>query len=231
MLLTKLIQPLNAKMTNPDNTHKTNLNALIIDHNALVQAGLRSLVKEIDPTANIILSNNSLDALNNLYKDVRYDFILLNIDMPDMDGMELLRKISIHSAPQGAAIIVISSITDPGHIQQAKSLGATGFLPKNTPSTTITQTIRSALKGSKSTQFASGDNVTDISQPRKKLNKRQLQILQYLAQGMSNKEISQTIFLSEGTIKNHITQIFNFLGVSNRTQAIIEAEKLDLIQH
>lgn len=216
-------------MKKTDTTANSPLQALIINSHILVQAGLGALIREIDPEAGVNLSDNSLDALKDIDQGTHYDLILLDIDMPDMDGLELLRKISAQTSTQTTAILVISGATDPERVAQAKSLGVKYFLPKKMPSTTIAQNIRSALKHDGPPPPNSG-NLAKITQTNLQLNKRQLQILQYLAQGLSNKEISQTIFLSEGTIKNHITQILHSLGVSNRTQAIIKAEKLHLIK-
>ncbi len=208
-------------------TTASNIHALVIDNHALVSAGLKALIQKIDPQAEVAQAADAQTALHSIQAENAYDLICLDVDMPDMSGMELLQKIC--AAAEQAAIVVISSVNDPEMIQYAASLGVKCFLPKDTSSTSIIQNIKSVLNRDDAPQ-AYGDNVAEIASRKKKLNKRQLQILQYLSQGMSNREISQTIFLSEGTIKNHFTQIFNFLGVSNRTQAIIEAEKRNLIK-
>ncbi len=208
-------------------TTASNIHALVIDNHALVSAGLKALIQKIDPQAEVVQAADAQTALHSIQVENAYDLICLDVDMPDMSGMELLQKIC--AAAEQAAIVVISSVNDPEMIQYAASLGVKCFLPKDTSSTSIIQNIKSVLNRDDTPQ-AYGDNVAEIASRKKKLNKRQLQILQYLSQGMSNREISQTIFLSEGTIKNHFTQIFNFLGVSNRTQAIIEAEKRNLIK-
>lgn len=188
------------------------MNSLIIDNHALVRAGLKSLIQKVEPAADVAQAATAQDALKHLSTKHEYDLILLDIDVPDMDGLTLLSKIRTTPSSQEAAIIIICSISDPTTLKQVNSLDVQYILPKDASKTDIIQRIRACVK-------------CDTTQ---QLNKRQLQILRYLSQGMSNKEISQTIFLSEGTIKNHITQIFNFLGVSNRTQAIIEAERRNL---
>lgn len=205
--------------------NQNTIRVLIADSHALVRAGLEALIQEIDKQAIIMQASNGTEALNYLYENTGFDLILMDIVLPDMDGLEVLKKLRQKSSDE-TIIIVISSVQKPSISKQTESLGAKLFLAKDTPSTTIVQYIRSALKKT-SLPLEESNNVEPF---KKKLNKRQLQIVQYMSQGMSNKEISQTIFLSEGTIKNHITQIFSFLGVSNRTQAIIEAEKLNLIK-
>lgn len=207
---------------------KHNLRALVIDHHVLVRTGLKALIQEIDGKAYVMQAGNALDALMYIYDEPELDLVLLDIHMPDMDGFDLVKK--IRATSERTKIIVISSVSDDGTIKRIQESGVTLYLPKDTSSTAIIQNIRSTLKCHKPMPTANRDNVAVLKNAEKRLSKRQLQIIQYMSQGMSNKEISQVVFLSEGTIKNHVTRIFSFLGVSNRTQAIIEAEKRKLIQ-
>jgi DNA-binding NarL/FixJ family response regulator len=154
------------------------------------------------------------------------DVVLMDIRMPVMDGVTATAQILSRSPT--CKVLVLTTFDDQDYVNQALQNGASGYLLKDTPFDELTQSIRLVYKGY--TQLGPGLSprlsVESEVQPEdlslfEQLTPREQEILQQIAQGASNREIADRLYLSEKTVRNHITHILSQLGLRDRTQAAI----------
>ncbi len=202
---------------------------LIVDDHALVRRGMNYVVKECFPDAEVAEAEGAEAALTVL-KAGKVDLALVDVRMPDLDGLELLRasKAQWPDVP----IIMLSTYENAPYVKRALADGAAGYLLKDATPEDLGQAIRVALSGSGNVlsprviqnlfedvdSTSSGGRRPDFS-----LTQRETDILALLAEGRSNRDIAQSLFLSEKTVKAHLAAIFRKLGVTNRTQAAMAA--------
>ena len=163
------------------------------------------------------------------------DVVLMDIRMPVMDGVAAI-EILKQQAPE-IKILVLTTFDDDEYVVRAMAHGADGYLLKDTPSIELAQAIRSIDRGY--TQMGPGlfakamtnhleqsDNTeSDLIPPEAQLTPRELQVLQLIATGHSNKEIAEQLYITERTVKNHVNSILRSLNLRDRTQAAIFAHK------
>ncbi|NJO39447.1 MAG: response regulator transcription factor [Cyanobacteria bacterium CRU_2_1] len=160
------------------------------------------------------------------------DVVLMDIRMPVMDGVTATQHIC-QQFP-GTKILVLTTFDDAKYVAEALRYGAKGYLLKDTPSEELAEVIRSIDRGY--TQFGPGilekmiaQAPTNSPEPEKlppgltELTTREREVLRMIATGASNREIAQTLFISEGTVRNHISHILSRLNLRDRTQAAIVA--------
>jgi DNA-binding NarL/FixJ family response regulator len=158
--------------------------------------------------------------------------------MPVMDGVAATREL-LHQYPT-LKVLVLTTFEDDELVQQAVQAGAVGYLLKDTPSEEVAQAIRAVHRGY--AQFGPGIlSKMAIAQPAPpkaeippgfdELTPREREVLALIGQGANNREIAQALFLSEGTVKNHVTNILGRLGLRDRTQAALLAASLQLDEH
>ncbi|WP_427159791.1 response regulator transcription factor [Aliinostoc sp. HNIBRCY26] len=161
------------------------------------------------------------------------DVVLMDIRMPVMDGVEAT-KIICQQFPR-TKILILTTFDDAKYVAEALRFGAKGYLLKDTPAEELAEAIRSIHKGY--TQFGPGIvekmmanvSVIETDKPQElppgmaELTAREKEILKMIAKGASNREIAQAVFLSEGTVRNHISNILARLNLRDRTQAAIVA--------
>ena len=208
------------------------LQVLMVDDHALVRTGLELLILEIDKSAQVVQASSSSEALAVVEHNPYFDLILLDVDIPDMNGLCLLPKL-LEISPE-ASIVVITGNEDFSLKEKALALGAKNYLTKNTNSHIIKKTLDQVIQAHQEKEVSKGrvlheQRITDTQDLASLFNSRQLQILECLAQGMADAKISQAISIPEASITNHITTILELLAVSNRTQAVVEAARRGLI--
>jgi DNA-binding NarL/FixJ family response regulator len=157
------------------------------------------------------------------------DVVLMDIRMPIMDGVAATREIN-QRFPQ-TKVLVLTTFDDDEYVTQALQYGAVGYLLKDTPPEELAQAIRAVHKGY--TQLGPGIGkkimaqiatpTVDRTEGWEQLTPREQEILQLIAKGASNREIAQALYISEKTVKNHVTNILSRLGLRDRTQAAIWA--------
>ena len=201
-------------------SHKKNI--LLIDDHELFRVGLR-LILEPETDANIIeiekISDLSLVSTN-------IDVVLLDICLPGINGLEGMSIIQKHWPKSRIMLLSASNYHD--NINTALESGASCFLNKNSAPEVIIKTVQSLLKKrSLKKAFNSGnkEECSAINEPKPMLSNRLLEVLALLAQGISNKEIADQLFISEHTVRNHIATLMSHFDVHNRTQIIIEAQR------
>jgi len=215
------------------------MNILIVDDHALFSDGLSHIVKQLSDDTLITAVNSVEEAITQLKSSTEYDLILLDINMPAMDGLTLLQR--FRADELCIPIVVISSETKPGIIRQALELGTMGFIPKSHNAKQMIEALTSVLEGSmyvpedvqkQLDKLPADNNKQGISGRLQQfgISKKQHQTLELVAKGLSNQQIATTLNRSEHTIKSHISALFQILGASNRTECVKLANQHLLIE-
>lgn len=199
----------------------------LIDDHAIFRTGLRMVLEASFEQAVILEAGALCDAINGT--ESQPDIVLLDIKLPGLvgtEGIELLKR----KWPQ-TVVLMLSSLDEPEIVRLAIARGAEGFISKASSADDIIQAITRALNG----QLQSGDinglndaGCETASQPPR-LTPRQLEVLEWLCQGMSNKLIGRKLALSENTVRGHVQAILAFLMVSSRAEAAFEARRKGLV--
>jgi DNA-binding NarL/FixJ family response regulator len=182
------------------------------------------------------LEANSFETLQELVdQNQDVDLVLLDLHMPGVSGFAGL--VYLCKRYPSVPVVIISANEDPLVIQRALDHGAAGFIPKSSNIKTITNAIGEILMGEiwapESVQAnLPGNNVSEVALAERmaQLTPQQFKVLMSVSQGLLNKQIAYDMGISEATIKAHVTAIMNKLGVSNRTQAVLAASKLDVLK-
>ncbi len=203
---------------------------LLVDDQPLIRRGLRALLKP-EPDLEIVgEADNGESAIDRL-KTIQADVILMDIRMPIMDGVAATAAI-VPIYPN-TKILILTTFDDTEYVSRALQAGAAGYLLKDTPAEELVQAIQLINKGY--TQLSPGlaQKLIQNARPPQQspispepdtipeLTPREQEILQLIAQGSSNREIAQSLYISEKTVKNHITNLLAHLGLRDRTQAAI----------
>jgi DNA-binding NarL/FixJ family response regulator len=180
------------------------------------------------------LEASSFETLQELVDDnPDVDLVLLDLHMPGVSGFAGL--VYLCKRYPSVPVVIISANEDPVVIQRALEHGAAGFIPKSSDIKTITNAINDILMGEvwapeSTNSNLPGTNVSELALAERmaKLTPQQFKVLMSVSQGLLNKQIAYDMGISEATVKAHVTAIMNKLGVSNRTQAVLAASKLDV---
>jgi DNA-binding NarL/FixJ family response regulator len=202
---------------------------VLADDQNLIRRGLRALLKT-DPELEIVgEAENGQEAID-LVERLQPDLVLMDVRMPVMDGVIGTREICQRFPT--TKVLVLTTFNDWEYVSQALQAGASGYLLKDTPFEELTQAIRLVHKGY--TQLGPGLERKSLIQPSpqstlvesdwwEQLTPREQEIVQLISQGASNREIAQTLFIAEKTVKNRITNILSQLNLRDRTQLAIVA--------
>ncbi|MDJ0516966.1 MAG: response regulator transcription factor [Trichodesmium sp. MO_231.B1] len=204
------------------------IKVLLVDDENLIRRGLKALLKLENNLEIVGEAENGATAINQV-ENLQPDVVLMDVRMPIMDGVAATKEIS-QRFPE-IKVLILTTFDDDEYVTQALRYGAAGYLLKDTPSEELAQAIQSVYKGY--TQLGPGIGKKVISQisipvnnpPQnwQDLTPREQEILQLIASGANNREIAQTLYISEKTVKNHITNILRRLNLRDRTQAAILA--------
>jgi DNA-binding NarL/FixJ family response regulator len=206
---------------------------LVVDDHALVRRGMLYVVKEGFPDAEVLEAEGSAAALDVFRAGKKIDLALVDVRMPDLDGLELLR--AVKAEWPDVPVIMLSTYENAPYVKRALSDGAAGYLLKDATPEDLAQAINVAMSGSGNVlsprviQNLFEDQQSGSENGRRNeysLTQRENDILALLAEGKSNREIAQSLFLSEKTVKAHLAAIFRKLGVTNRTQAAMMAVQM-----
>jgi DNA-binding NarL/FixJ family response regulator len=204
---------------------------LIVDDHPLFREALRSAVDTACPSAEISEATTIGDAMAAIEAAAGgIDLLLLDLSLPGINGFEGLLEIR-GRFPQ-LPVMIVSSHEDRGIIHEALSLGACGFVPKSAKKAEIAEAVLTVLSGA--LYLPTGWSPPTAMAPRGELLARlatltpkQFRVLQMLRQGLLNKQIAHELDVTETTVKAHVTEVLRKLGVSSRTQAVIETGKID----
>ena len=211
---------------------------LLVDDQALFREGLHTLLS-VQPDLDVIGEAENGAVAVEMVAQHRPDVVLMDVRMPILDGVAATRQ--IQSNYPESRVIMLTTFDDDEYVFEGLRAGAVGYLLKDVTSEKLLEAIQAAARGNSFLQPAVAAKVVaefarlkstpaEISQPLiEPLSSRELEILAQIAAGQSNREIAHELFLAEGTVKNHVTNILGKLGVRDRTQAALKAQELKLL--
>jgi two-component system, NarL family, nitrate/nitrite response regulator NarL len=198
---------------------------LIVDDHALFRAGLRMLLATIGQKVTCLEAASVADALALIGQNPDLQLCLLDLSLKNEHGLGAIQRIK-QSAPQ-VAVVVVSGADDSATIRSCIDAGAMSFIPKSVAPEVLTQALQHVLRGA----VYLPDQIVSAMQEgpsRVQLTPRQTQVLRALSRGLPTKLIARELDLSEHTVKDHIAMLFQALGATNRTEAVIKASQLRL---
>ena len=211
------------------------ISVVVADDQTLFREGIKDLLEN---EKNITIVGEAADGREalRLVKKLKPNVILLDIKLPHMDGIEATRQ--IHKDCPSTNVLILSSYEDEAHVMEAIQAGANGYLSKMLPAAElvnalktfanqgvmIPQPVMSKLIDGLRTMGSANSEASLVA-----LTKTEIKVLSHLGQGQSNKEIAASLSCSVKTIKNHLNSMFQKLGVSNRTEAVVKGIDMGLI--
>jgi len=214
------------------------MKVLIVDDHALVRRGMSYVVRECFADAEVLEAGGADEAVSVMEANADTEIALVDVRMPDLDGLELLR--TIKGRWPDVPVIMLSTYDQAMYVKRALADGAAGYMLKDATPDDLGQAIRVALSGSGNVlspkviqnlfEDADGRGSSEDGprRPEFSLTHRERDILGLLVEGRSNRDIAQSLFLSEKTVKAHLAAIFRKLGVTNRTQAAMAAVSIGI---
>lgn len=203
---------------------------LIVDDQSLIRQGLRTLL-ELEPDLEVVGEAEHGETAIQQAAHLQPDVVIMDIRMPGMDGVAATEAIC--RQPNAPRVLVLTTFDDDDYVTAALGKGAVGYLLKDTPSETLADAIRAAYQGY--TQLSPGilnkltaqlhtSPLPPTPSALDHLTPREREVLKLIATGASNREIAQTLYISEGTVKNHVTNVLSRLNLRDRTQAALFAQ-------
>lgn len=203
---------------------------LLIDDHALFREGVSHVLYKLEEHVSILEASDLEAATDHINGNPDIDLVLLDLHMPKTSGFDILETFA-KSYPT-LPVVILSASTKRSDVQRALDSGAMGFIPKDTTGNVMLNALQLILSGGIYTPPNLSQQASQVAGQANNqsaaLTPRQLEVLKLMVQGHANKVIAAELELAEATVKMHVTAILNGLGVSNRTQAAMEAEKLGL---
>lgn len=211
---------------------------LLVDDQRLMREGLRTLL-ELESGLRVVGEASQGQEALDQYASLQPDVVLMDVRMPVMDGVESTRQLM--SQWPRCRVIILTTFDDDEYVFEGLRAGALGYLLKDVSIQELADAIRTVMAGgvliepsvarkvvAEFARMTSSAPTTQfgVDEP---LSERETDILRLLAQGLTNREIAQRLFLAEGTVKNYVTNILSKIGVRDRTQAALRARELGLL--
>ena len=206
------------------------IRVVIADDHRVVRAGLEQLLGTFDDVRIVGVATDGEDAVARCEAE-RPEVALLDLEMPRIDGVEATRR--IRSSCPDTNVVVFTSFSDRERIIRALDAGAIGYLLKDAEPAELHDAILAAARGESPLHpKAAAELLAERSatSPSERLSSREREVLVLVAEGSANKQIARRLGISEKTVKGHLTNIFQALGVSDRTQAALWAERNGLLR-
>jgi DNA-binding NarL/FixJ family response regulator len=216
------------------------ITVVVVDDEALVRGGFRAI---LDHQADITVVGEAASGTEavRVCQEQAPDVVLMDLRMPGMDGMAATRQLVGVDGPSRVRVLILTTFDLDEHIYAALSAGASGFLTKDTPPERLADAVRSIASGdtllSPSVTRRLVETYTRLPPPGTStperlsaLTPRELDVLREIARGDTNAQIAGRLFLSEATIKTHVTRILSKLGLPDRVHAVVLAYECGLIQ-
>jgi DNA-binding NarL/FixJ family response regulator len=192
---------------------------LIVDDHPVVRDGLRGLFAGEEGFEVVAEAENGADAVARA-KAYDPDVVLMDLRMPEMDGVSAIRALA--TAQVRARVLVLTTFDTDSDVLPAIEAGATGYLLKDAPRDELLRAVRSAAAGEAVLSPTVASRVLDqVRQPVKEtVSQRELEVLQLVSSGATNREVAERLFISEATVKTHLLHIYAKLGVNDRAAAV-----------
>ncbi len=206
-------------------TMEKTIKALLIDDHIMVQLGLKDGINRRDDLELAYTARSGLEGLQQ-FATFKPDVVLLDYRLPDIDGIEVAKRL-VAINPE-ARILMLSAFESEEDVWRAVNAGVLGYLPKHCEIAEICEAMRVISRGGR---YFPEKFLTMIEQraSRRDLSKREFEVLQLIASGMSNKEIMDHLTLSLPTVRNHVSSVLAKLGTKDRTQAVVKAIRRGII--
>ena len=212
------------------------IRVLLADDQALVRGGFRVI---LDSQADIEVVGEAADGKEaiRLTAELRPDVVLMDIRMPNMDGLEATRRIA--TASEAPRIVMLTTFDADEHVYEAMRAGASGFLLKDLRPEDLAHAVRIVAAGDTLLANAVTRRLVErfVRRPPpgaqsdlQELTAREREVLELIARGRSNAEIAAALFVSEGTVKTHVTHVLQKLGLRDRVQAVIFAYESGVVE-
>ena len=218
----------------------TKIKIIIVDDHQLFREGVKRIL-DFENTFEVVAEGDDGSEVVALYEEFKPDVILMDINMPRMNGIEATEQL-IKNHPD-AKVIILSIHDDGSYVTHALKTGALGYMLKEMDAEAIVEAIKVVSTGGSYLHPKVTHNLVeefrrlsdrehkgafqqhDIRLPYHLLTKRECEVLQLLTDGQSNRTIGETLFISEKTVKNHVSSILQKMAVNDRTQAVVSAIK------
>jgi DNA-binding NarL/FixJ family response regulator len=210
----------------PESARGEKIRVLIADDHTTVLAGLAAILGMQPDMVVVAEASNGHEAVK-LWKKHSPDVTMLDLQMPELDGLGAINE--IHRLDASARVIVLTTYDTDGDICRAIKAGAKGYLLKDAPRAELLDCIRKVNTGATCIPEALVQKLA-MGISSEKLTERELEVLNLLARGQGNKEIGETLHISEFTVKGHLSNIFTKLDVISRTEAINVAIRRGLVK-
>lgn len=206
---------------------------LIADDHSMVREGLKQLL-ELEGDLEVVgEASNGIETLETI-RATKPDVLLLDVNMPVMNGLEILAKIKQEKI--GVKVLILTIHNEVEYLLKAVEIGCDGYILKDSNSNLLKRAIHTVYNGDSYIQpnlipvlNAGLANKTIVNSKLSELTKREIEVLKLLSEGLFNKEIAFRLEISERTVKNHVSNIFKKINVSDRTQAAVFAIKNGLV--
>ena len=212
------------------------IKVLICDDQEIVCEGLQRILESDEEISVLGTAHNGIEALEKVEK-TKPDLVLMDLKMPEMNGIIATRK--IRDKHPDISVLILTTFDDDEWLFDAIRSGASGYLLKDRPRSELINAIKGTVSGGSYVDPAvAGKLLNNVAQsiPQQRapnvdtlLSDRELEVLRFLAMGLSNADIAKRLFLSEGTVRNYTSAIFAKLNVSDRTQAVVAALRAGLV--
>jgi DNA-binding NarL/FixJ family response regulator len=216
------------------------IRVVLADDQALVRGGFRLILESEDDIAVVGEAEDGEQAVT-LVAELHPDVVLMDVQMPGVDGLEATRRIDALGDSVRTRVLVLTTFERDDYVLEALRGGASGFLLKNCPPEDLVLAVRrvnrgDALLAPSVTRRLIEDYITRPTPQRapapelQRLTEREVTVLRLLAQGRSNTELAHELYVSEGTVKTHVSSILSKLGLRDRVQAVVFAYDTGLVQ-
>lgn len=210
------------------------INVMIADDHSMVREGIKQLL-ELDGDIVVVAEASNGKQCLELLDENRTDVLLLDINMPDMNGLQVLKH--LREEKKRVKVLILTIHNEIEYLVKAVEIGVDGYVLKDSNSSVLKKAIYSVYDGETFIQpelapllkvklderNTINNNISDL------LTKREVEVLKLIAEGLFNKEIAFNLAISEKTVKNHVSNIFRKINVSDRTQAAVYAIKNNLV--
>jgi DNA-binding NarL/FixJ family response regulator len=215
------------------------IRVLLADDHALVRNGLRGILEAQDDIEVVGEAEDGAQAVEEAVR-LRPDVVIMDIRMPRVDGIEATKRL-VALGERAPSVLVLTTFDLDEYVYEALRAGARGFLLKDAPPSQLAEAVRTVAAGEALLAGAVTRRLIEryVSRPPvesvrrqhfAELTERELEVLRLLTRGLSNAEIGRRLFLSEATVKTHVTRILSKLGVRDRVQAVVRAYEVGLVQ-